>query len=349
MERVNDKSSKGSRGSLRLALPSDGEMYESTLQFLQGCDLEVERAGPRRYTGELPALPSALAVFQRAADIPAKVEEGTADVGIVGLDRYMESHREDGDAVVVMDDLGFSRCELVIAVPEAWADVTSTADLADLAVEFRESGRELRIATKYPMLVERFLYARGIHYFTLIAASGTLEVAPAMGYADLIADLTATGVTLRENGLKTLADGSILTSQACLIVNRRLLAGDDAKLSQAKELLERVEAHIRAQGFYAVTTSVQGAPREAATVGAEQEASLRIVQGVSIVQEPNGPRDGRSSGTVLIRKQELSEAVGTLRRLDEDQIAVTPVAYLFQSECAAYQRLLAYLGEERRG
>ena len=322
MQQVNDRSSKEKepRGSLRLALPSDGELYEPTLQFLRGCGLEVQRAGARRYTGVLPALPGARVLFQRAADIPAKVEEGTADVGVVGLDRYMESHREDGDAVVVMDDLGFSRCELVIGVPEAWADVTSTADLADLAVEFRERGRELRIATKYPMLVERFLYARSIHYFTLIAASGTLEAAPSMGYADLIADLTATGVTLRENGLKTLADGSILTSQACLIANRRLLAQDDTKLGQAKELLEQVEAHIRAQGIYLLSVAVTA----------------------------NGPSASGPSATVLVQKQELSEAVEKLRDMGGDQIAATPMAYLFQKECAAYQRLLACLTEGRR-
>jgi ATP phosphoribosyltransferase len=285
-----------------------------------------------------------VALFQRAADITSKVEEGSADLGIVGLDRFMESRREAGDAIVLVDDLGFGRCELVLAVPEAWVDVTSTADLADLGVEFREKGREIRIATKYPLLVERFLYGHGVNYFSLVPTSGTLEAAPAIGYADLIADLTASGATLRENGLKTLDDGSILVSQACLIANRRLLGRGTAKLQGAKMLLERIEGHLRSREYCSITANVQGASEDAVAARILDHRDLSGVQGPTIatVHSPEG--SGWYAVTVVVQKRDTLEAIEHLRRMGGNGIAVVPMLYLFQTECAAYQRLLASLG-----
>ena len=87
-----------------------------------------------------------------------------------------------------MQDLAFGKCELVLGVPDLWIDITSVNDLSDLATEFKNTGRELRIATKFPRLTEKFLYSNNIHHFTIVLSSGSLEAAPTMGYADLIAD-----------------------------------------------------------------------------------------------------------------------------------------------------------------
>ena len=241
MGEVNAPGSNGvaERDELRLAIPSDGALYEPTLDFLRACGMPNRRVSSRVYTGRLSGVPGVNTLFQRASDIPGKVEDGTADCGITGLDRVIESTQEDGDATVVMEDLRFGGCELALAVPETWLDVTTTADLADIALEFRERGRELRVATKYPRLTQRFLFARGINYLKLVPSSGTLEVAPAIGQADLIADITATGTTLRENRLKTLVDGTILTSQSCFIANRRALRESGAKMALVKAVLER--------------------------------------------------------------------------------------------------------------
>ena len=84
-------------------------------------------------------------------------------------------------AVTLIDDLHYGSCEFVLAVPNSWLDVTTVADLADLALEFRQNGKQLRIANKYPRLLSRYLFDRGINYFTLVPASGTLEAAPASG------------------------------------------------------------------------------------------------------------------------------------------------------------------------
>ena len=182
-------------GSLRLAISSDGALFEPTQSFLRSCGIGVSRSNPRRYIADIPALPGVTVMFQRGADITPKVEEGSADLGIVGLDRYLEMRSEGGDSGVVIDDLDFGRCHLVLGVPDSWVDVVSLADLADLSMEFRQQGRDLRIVTKYSRLVERFLLRSGINLFSLVHSSGTLEAAVAMGFADMIADVSESGTT----------------------------------------------------------------------------------------------------------------------------------------------------------
>ena len=120
------------------------------------------------------------------------------------MDRFYESRLERGESVLIHKDLGFGNSKLVIAVPDAWLDVTSMADLADIALEFRSKGRDLRIASKYQRLVKRFLNQNDVNYVSMVYVSGGLEAAPVIGYADVIADITATGTTLRENDLRIL-------------------------------------------------------------------------------------------------------------------------------------------------
>ena len=116
---------------MRLAIPSDGELYEPTLGFLRSCGIIVERPSPRRYTATIASMPNTTIMFQRSGDIPARVEEGSADLGITGLDRFLEANIGIGSSTIVMDDLGFSKCRLVIAVPDSWICLLYTSDAAD--------------------------------------------------------------------------------------------------------------------------------------------------------------------------------------------------------------------------
>lgn len=230
---------------LRLAVPSNGALHEPALDFLRSCGMEVKRDNSRRYTAEIPAMPGVTVHFQRAADIGLKVEEDSADMGIMGLDQYVETRREGGATRVVVERLGFGISELVLGVPDFWVDVTSVAHLAKLSAEFRDQGAELlRVANKYPRLVERFLLKNGVNYFTNVVASGTLEAAPVMGYADIIADISETGTTLRENRLKTIDGGTIMSSEACLIGGRVLQNASEGDLDLASGLVERVNAGV---------------------------------------------------------------------------------------------------------
>ena len=183
--------------NISFALPVSGALYDGSMDLLNKCDLSVSRSNNRVYTAKIPSLKGLDVMFQRQSDIPARLDSKVADIGIVGLDSFYESKLDDGSSTVLIDNLGFGASDLVLAVPEAWLDVTNLVDLADLSFKMREEGRDLRIATKYPRLVSRFLNNNSIYYFNIVDASGGIEVAPFIGYADMICDITATGNTLR--------------------------------------------------------------------------------------------------------------------------------------------------------
>ncbi len=330
---------------LRLAVPSDGELHEPSLQFLKSCGMPIRRANTRRYTANIPSLSKATVLFQRTADITSKVDEGSADIGIVGLDRFLELHRAGGSAMLVMEDLGFGNCDLVLAVPDSWVDVTSTADLADISAEFREQAKDLRIATKYPHLVERFLYRKGVNFFNLVPASGAIEAAPAVGFADVIADISSSGITLKENRLKTLSDGTILSSQACLIGNRDLLNMDYDKLEQAKIILERIEAHATAQEYCRITANVAGSSAEAIASNL-QKRGLGGLHGptISKVYSP-GEKESWYAVTLVLNKSDLLKATDSLRGMGGYSTTVFQPDYVFQKECSAYKKLVESLGK----
>ncbi len=332
------------RARLRLAAPSDGVMHELTLDFLSASGMRVRRPSARGYTGEIAAVPGVEVVFQRNADITARVEDGDADMGLVGFDNYAERRIEGGGSVVVIEALGYGRCELVVAVPDAWVDVDAMADLADIAVEFQETGRELRVATKYPSLTRRFLHRHDVNYFTLEVLSGAVEPAPSIGYADFIVDLTASGRTLSENRLKRVADGVALESEGALIANRRSLRESPERLETAREIIERIEASRAAQEYLRVTANVAG---ETEAEVAEKALGSREARGLSgpTVSRVYSP-EGRSvySVTALIVKNDLTAAVDHLRSIGGASVSVSGPEYLFRERSSAYRRLLAELG-----
>ena len=130
----------------------------------------------------------------------------------------------------------------MVAVPEAWIDVVTMEDLDDVAADFRpRHGRRLTVATKYINITRRFFAGHGIADYRIVESLGATEGAPATGAADLIVDITTTGATLRANGLKVLADGVILHSEASLV--RSLAIAFDARQAKA---LETISAKLTA-------------------------------------------------------------------------------------------------------
>lgn len=334
----------GSRPRLRIAIPSDGAMYEPTLAFLARAGMPIDRPSPRRYVAGVPAVDGVEVILQRARDITAQVEQGNADVGFVGYDDYQERRVEAGQGVLLLKDLGFGRCELVVAVPDAWVDVESMADLADLAVEFRESGRELRIVTKAPRLAQRFLFQNGVNYFSLPQVSGTLEAAPSMGYADIIIDLTATGASLRENRLKRLRDGTVLESEGCLIGNRDALRSKPEVLEAAREVLERIEARRQADAYCRVTANVEGASEEAVAARVLERPEAAGLQGPTVARVFTSGAGSWYAVTAFIERDRLSMVVDYLRAIGGVSVTVSQADYVFGQKSAAYHDLLANLG-----
>ena len=175
------------------------------------------------------------------------MEDGSADLGLLGEDRYQELRQEDLPTAIILGNLNYGNCSLTIGVPNSWSDVDSIADLAEVAIEFREKGLSMRVATKSPRLTEKFLLSHGISYFSLVRLSGTLELAPEMGFADIIADITSTGTTMRENQLKTIQGGIIIESEACLVGNKTQLASDPVKLRISQELVQIITSYFKNQ------------------------------------------------------------------------------------------------------
>lgn len=326
--------------TLRLAVPSDGALHDSTLSFLDSCGVGVVRSNSRRYTAEIRSLPGVMVLFQRSSDITSKVEEGSADMGIVGRDRLLEMRREDGDTAVVIDSLGYGHCELVLGVPDSWVDVVSLADLADLAMEFRQLEGDLRIVTKYPRLVGRFLLSNGVNYFSLVQSSGTLEAAPAMGYADIIADLSSSGVTMRENRLKPIVGGSILSSQACLVSNKAALAEDTDKLEKARVIVEMIESHLNSREFYSITANMKGESPEDVAKYVLEKADIAGFRGPTISKVYSMDGDSWFAVTVIVGKSNLIQAVDKLREAGGDSVTVSQPSYVFQSTSTAQDKLI---------
>ncbi len=324
---------------MRIALPSDGELYDSTIAFMRACGLTVSRPNSRRYTGTVPTIPGVEVLFQRTADVTQKVEEGSAELGVTGLDRVFEYRNDEARAAVLIEDLEYGRCEFVMAVPDSWMDVTSLSDLADLALEFRQEGKQLRIATKYPRLLRGYLYERGINYFTLVPASGAMEAAPAAGYADLIADLTASGATLRENQLKQLDEGTILASQACLIANPVLLSVSREALALARSIVELMEGHLRAEPYYRLTANVRAASAEEVSSTVLARPDLAGLRGPTVARVYNIEEQDWFNVSLLIKKGQLLEAVDHLRNCGAIDVAASQLSYLFDGHSEAYESL----------
>ena len=332
-----------SSNGLRFVLPSDGALYTSTLDFLSACNLKVRRHSARKYTGVIPSLPATTVLFQRTGDVTSKVEDGSADVGITGLDRFLEGRREAGSGIVVIPDLGFGQCELVLAVPSAWLDVTTLSDLADLALEFRRKGRRLRIATKYPNLVQRFLLENGINYFTLVLAGGTIEAAPAANFADVIADLTSSGETLKENRLRPLEDGSILVSQACLIANRVTISKSARALEELRRILEMLEGYLQARSHYRLSANIRAESAEEIASRVLAQPHLAGLRGPTVSKMYNVAGEGWYTVNVVVEQDNLLEMIDHLRSVGAADISTSGVGYMFKERCFTYENLLSQL------
>ncbi len=334
---------------VRLALPSKG-LETATLNFLDECGLKVNRSNPRQYLARIKSIPNVEVVFQRAADIPLLVQSGDATFGITGYDILAEhrgygDERDDDDTLdedlmVLESELGYGVCQLVVAVPETWIDVSNCADLWHLSGYYlAHRGHGLRIATKYPILTNHFLRKHNITHCKIFSPHGALEAAPLTDTADLIVDLTETGTTLRENRLKLLDDGMVLRSQACLIANTRQLVEETPALKVAEALLELIEARTQARERSVLTAQVQAESHEAIqrisdeleqhlkTLSSRAELRITISEVATSANTPWYTISGvvRVGGSV----SELLETVALLRSIGAINISITPLTYRF--------------------
>jgi ATP phosphoribosyltransferase len=325
---------------IRLSLPSKGRLEMDSLDFLAAAGLRVFKPNPRQYQAEVPAFPDLSVIFQRPGDIVVSARQGSVDFGIAGLDVIEEKRGTNGEILIMHDALGFGFCALTLAIPEAWKTVVDVPSLRAYASSFE---RPLRVATKFPVLTEGFLDKHQIPH-TLIAAEGTLETAPTLGYADVISDLVSSGQTLQDNRLRPLPDGVILRSQAALIANRKALQTRPEALEVGRRLLEYIEAHLRAEGNLLVTANMRGEGPEAIAGKMFTQSVVGGLQGPTI--SPVIVRDATSkwfSVTVVVRRDQLPQAISELRSIGGSGIIVSPVTYIFEEEPPRYKAMLEAL------
>jgi len=244
---------------LIIAVPSKGRLQENTEAFFGRAGLQlVKPRGARDYRGAIADLPGVEVAYLSAGEIADALAQGAVHLGITGEDLLRETIADMAKRVVVIEGLGFGFANVVVAVPQAWIDVRSMADLDDVATAFRlRHDRKMRVATKYVNLTRDFFSEFGIVDYRIVESSGATEGAPAAGSAELIVDITTTGSTLAANGLKIVDEGTILRSQASLVAARGATWGDTER-EIARRILDRIAAQARARAYREVRTRFPG-------------------------------------------------------------------------------------------
>ena len=211
------------QAKIRIAVQKSGRLYEDSTKLLKECGIDLRNVKDRLKT-ESDNFPLEV-FFLRDDDIPQYVEDGVADIGIVGENVLFEKNKKTD----VVEELGFGKCRLSIAVPRS-QQYEGVASL-----------KGKRIATSYPFLVNSYLKQHNVEA-DIHEISGSVEIAPGIGLADVVADLVSSGSTLFMNGLKEVE--TILQSQAVLIKNNRLAP---AQLALLDKLLFRIRAVKKAK------------------------------------------------------------------------------------------------------
>ena len=209
---------------IKIGLPSKGRLKDETLAFLKGKNLEVTNSfGERNYFFNIKNNNELDGVFLHAREIIERINDGTLDIGISGLDILKELPDVYSKNLKIFKKLNFGFADLVVAIPKDWLDVQNMADLEEVSFEFREKyGRRMRVATKYPNLTESFFLSKGVSQFKVVPSLGATESYPFTASSELITDITSTGSTLKANNLRILNDGVILNSSACIFVSKNI-------------------------------------------------------------------------------------------------------------------------------
>lgn len=236
--------------ALTLAIPSKGRLKDNAEAWLAGCGFRlVQSGGERGYRAALANLTDVDVLLLSAREIAEGLLAGRLHLGVTGEDLLHELSAGPPPETQVIRRLEFGEARMVVAVPQAWIDVDTMADLDAVGAQFRaRHGRRLRVATKYLNSTRRFFAARSVGEYRLVESAGATEAAPASGTAELIVDITTTGATLAANQLKILSDGEILDSRAALTGSLRA-DWNGASLAALRTLLDSVEARAAASGL----------------------------------------------------------------------------------------------------
>ncbi|WP_017731779.1 ATP phosphoribosyltransferase [Nafulsella turpanensis] len=277
---------------IRIAVQKSGRLSEDSLSLLRECGIKFSN-GMRKLKSEAANFPIEF-LFLRDDDIPGYVEDGVADIGIVGENVAVEKGRE----VTIAKRLGFSKCRLSLAVAKN-AQYNSLEDL--------EGGN---IATSYPVILGQYLKEKGVKA-TIHEISGSVEIAPSIGLAEAICDIVSSGSTLFMNGLKEVE--TIFRSEAVLIKGTALSA---EKLEILDRLLFRIDAVQRGKNNKYILLN---APED------QLQEIIRILPGMRSPTVLPLAEKGWNSVHSVIQEEEFWEVIDQLKAAGAEGILVVPI------------------------
>ena len=322
--------------ALTLAVPSKGRLQELVNGYFADAGATLKQsAGARGYRATLAGLPDIEVMLLSASEIASSLISGDVHLGVTGEDLLREQAPELAGRIHLIKPLGFGFANVVVAVPQYWIDVSTMADLDDVCAAFaHKHRRRLRIATKYLQLTRGFFAHMGISDYRIVESAGATEGAPSAGTAEAIVDITTTGATLADNGLKILEDGVILESQAQLAAS--ISADWSAPARAAAEgLLARLGARERARTSQILRVRIdKNADAILAALAKDADASVL-----------SRPTDAGGEYSILCPRPRLMDAIASLRAQGCAAPATTQDAdYVFDTANPLFAALSAALG-----
>ncbi len=277
---------------IKIAIQKSGRLSEKSIELLKECGIKVSN-GDRKLKTSASNFPMEI-LFLRDDDIPQYVEQGVADIGILGENEVWEKDKD----VKVVEKLGFANCRLSLAIPK----------------DEKYSGLEYfngkRVATSYPKILGKFFQEKGINV-KIEELGGSVEIATGIGLADGIFDIVSTGSTLIMNGLKEAE--TLIHSEAVIISNKNL---SPRKTELLDQLLFRVKAHKNGQG------------KKYVLLNAPDEVIPNIVKLLPGMRSPSIlplADKGWSSVHSVINDDDFWEIIDELKRLGAEGILVVPI------------------------
>lgn len=287
--------------NIRIAIPSKGRISEPALELLEKAGIGLTDNSNRKLFSNTFD-PEIKVMFTRAADIPEYVADGAADIGITGFDLVQEKNVD----VEILEDLNFGHTRLVIAAPEE-SSIKTIDDIKNVKT----------VATEFPWLTHSYFKRRGIDA-KILSLSGATEVAPLIGVADVISDLTSTGTTLKMNHLREI--DTILNSSVRLIANKDSLKNKYEKIEAIKTGILGV---LQAEGKKLIMANVHK----------DNLISVKeAMPGMSgpTVSEIYG-RDDVVAVHSVISETEVFETINKLRKIGAKDLLVLPIERILEN------------------
>ncbi|WP_455646092.1 ATP phosphoribosyltransferase [Methanosphaera sp.] len=287
--------------NIRIALPSKGRISGPAVELLEKAGIGLTDNSNRKLFSNTFD-PEISVMFTRAADIPEYVADGAADIGITGFDLVKEKNAD----VEVLEDLHFGQTRLVVAAPEN-SDIKTVDDLKNVKT----------VATEFPWLTHNYFKQKGIDV-KILALSGATEVAPLIGVADVIADLTSTGTTLKMNHLREI--DTIFNSSIILIANKDSLKDKYEKIEAIKTGIVGV---LQAEGKKLIMVNVK-------KENLEEVKELIPGMGGPTISEIYGSDDLVAVHSV-ISERDVFKTINDLRKLGARDLLVVPIERILEN------------------